>query len=82
MQNQPSGMWGEEMSTRKHRPITMRICSSDREVQQEIETFLTALSSYPDRFARNPCLSFEQHLFSLAATKPANHEARRQANAD
>jgi|1185.fasta_scaffold466832_1 hypothetical protein len=35
------------------------------EVQQEIETFLGALSSYPERFARNPYLTFEQHLFSV-----------------
>lgn len=48
----------------------------EREVQQEIETFLTALSSYPDRFARNPCISFEQHLFSLAAAKSGGQGPR------
>jgi len=38
-----------------------------REVQREIENFLRALNSYPDRFALNPGISFEQHLFSIAS---------------
>jgi len=37
------------------------------EVRQEIDTFLRAVNSYPERFAREPYLSFEQHLFSMAA---------------
>ncbi len=41
--------------------------ASEPEVQQEIDTFLAALNSYPERFARNPYLSFEQHLFSVVA---------------
>ena len=53
----------------------------EQEVQQEIETFLTALSSYPDRFARNPCLSFEQHLFSLAVAKAGSHGSDRTPDA-
>ncbi|MBZ5719063.1 MAG: hypothetical protein LAO03_01660 [Acidobacteriia bacterium] len=40
----------------------------ERQVQQEIETFLNALSSYPERFARDPYVSFEQHLFSIVAS--------------
>ena len=39
----------------------------DREVRQEIENFLNALSSYPDRFARDPYVSFEEHLFIVSA---------------
>jgi hypothetical protein len=39
----------------------------EREVQREIENFMRALTSYPDRFARDPYLSFEQHLFRIAA---------------
>ncbi|MBZ5598581.1 MAG: hypothetical protein LAN83_09680 [Acidobacteriia bacterium] len=74
------------MKIRKHRPITVGIASTERErqreVQQEIETFLTALSSYPDRFARNPCVSFEQHLFSLAAAKVVSGEHRREPGAE
>ncbi|HZQ23916.1 MAG TPA: hypothetical protein VFA89_14080 [Terriglobales bacterium] len=39
----------------------------DREpqVNQEIEDFLAALSSYPERVAKEPQISFEEHLFSV-----------------
>ena len=40
----------------------------EQQVQEEIETFLNALSSYPARFARDPYVSFEQHLFSIVAS--------------
>jgi hypothetical protein len=40
----------------------------EREVEQEIETFLAALESYPERAVRDPYLSFEQYLFSVVAT--------------
>lgn len=40
-------------------------------VQLEIDRFLRAVSSYPDRFAREPHLSFQQHFSSLAtAARP------------
>jgi hypothetical protein len=57
------------MKTSKHRSATLGTANArrEREVRREIETFFEALSSYPDRFARNPYLSFEQHLFSIAA---------------
>jgi hypothetical protein len=57
------------MKTSKHRSATVGAADArrEREVRREIETFFRALSSYPDRFARNPYVSFEQHLFSVAA---------------
>ena len=47
-------------------------------VQKEIDTFLNALDSYPERFARNPYLSFEQHLFSVVTMNGflAHHEGK------
>jgi hypothetical protein len=56
------------MISKQYHPITLGVSDAERgrEVQQEIEHFLKALDSYPDRFAREPHLSFEQHLFSLA----------------
>ncbi len=51
-----------------------------REVQREIKNFVNALSSYPDRFARNPYLSFEQHLFSVAAESGSLRIGRRRAS--
>ena len=46
--------------------ITMPSAAGRQEVQREIEMFLRALDSYPDHFAQDPCLSFQQHLFSLS----------------
>ena len=39
---------------------------TENEAQREIENFLQAVRSYPDRFAREPYLSFQQHLCSIA----------------
>jgi hypothetical protein len=39
--------------------------SWNEQVRIEIQTFLQALNSYPDRFARNPGISFEEHCSSL-----------------
>jgi hypothetical protein len=57
------------MVIREHRPATVGLSDAtrDREVRQEIENFLNALSSYPDRFARDPYVSFEEHLFIVTA---------------
>jgi uncharacterized protein YciW len=57
----------EEMKTSKHRRITPSSSSAERDARREIEHFQRAISSYADRFAREPHLSFEQHLFRLAA---------------
>ena len=37
----------------------------EQEVRREIEDFLAALSSYPERVAKDPTVSFEQHLYSV-----------------
>ena len=57
------------MVIREDRPATAGLSDAarDREVRQEIENFLNALSSYPDRFARDPFVSFEEHLFIVTA---------------
>jgi hypothetical protein len=57
------------MMIREDRPATTGLSDAarDREVRQEIENFLNALSSYPDRFARDPYVSFEEHLFIVSA---------------
>jgi len=43
----------------------------DEEAQREIQSFLQAIRTYPDRFAQEPHLSFEQHFFRVAAEQPA-----------
>jgi hypothetical protein len=39
--------------------------SGNDKVRIEIQTFLQALNSYPDRFKRNPGITFEEHCSSL-----------------
>jgi hypothetical protein len=58
------------MKTSKHRRITPSSSSAafERDARREIEHFKHAINSYADRFAREPHLSFEQHLYRLAAT--------------
>jgi hypothetical protein len=70
------------MKTRKQSTQTAHAwdAARQRDVQQEIDNFLRALSSYPDRFAHKPHLSFQQHLSSIvSATHPhdANEDRRR-----
>jgi hypothetical protein len=43
--------------------------SADEQVRLEIQIFLTALQSYPDRAAKEPNITFEQHLYSLVAPR-------------
>ena len=50
-----------------------------RAVELEIENYLQALSSYPERFAQDPCVSFEQHFYSMTT---AGHTARRNSRPD
>lgn len=66
------------MTIKKYGPLTFGVADAARarEVQQEIDSFLLALRSYPDRFADDPCLSFEQYLFSIMSqpTRQAGEE--------
>ena len=39
----------------------------NQQVRVEIQSFLHALDSYPELFARNPNISFEQYLCSLVS---------------
>ena len=45
--------------------------SGNELVRAEMQTFLLALASYPDRFARDPRITFEEYRSSLAAAAPA-----------
>ena len=69
------------MKNRKRRPSISGLgrAARERDVQHEIKSFLRALVSYQDRFAQDPDLSFEQHLFQLvAANRMAGSEQRRR----
>ncbi len=45
------------------------------QAEQEIENFLKAINSYPERFAKDPQLSFEDHLFTITAQSEQVHFA-------
>jgi hypothetical protein len=63
------------MKTTKHHASGSPVSDAEREhdVQREIDSFLRAVSSYPDRFAREPYLSFQQHLSSIVTATHATH---------
>jgi hypothetical protein len=53
----------------------------NKQVEEEIRNFLRALDSYPARVAKEPRLSFQQHLcsiFARGADSPRDQRARRQ----
>jgi hypothetical protein len=50
--------------------------SGNEQVRREIQSFLHALKSYPDRFAKEPHVTFEQHHGGLA--RAASEVSRRR----
>jgi hypothetical protein len=60
------------MKMKRHHATDLRVSDPEREneVQREIDGFLRAVNSYPDRFAREPYLSFEQHLSNVVTAEP------------
>jgi len=64
------------MKTKKYHATDLSVADATREpgAQQEIDSFLRAMRSYPDRFAREPYLSFQQHLSSIVT---ATHQSAR-----
>lgn len=42
--------------------------SDNEQVRVEIQSFLLALDSYPDRFSADPDITFEEHRSSLVTT--------------
>jgi len=66
-------------SKRRPSPSGLSRAAKERDARHEIKSFLSALVSYPDRFAVEPGVSFEQHLFQLvAANQLAGNEQRRR----
>jgi hypothetical protein len=70
------------MKGKTHRAGDAAGATSHRQsdTQREIRNFMRALNSYPypERFADNPYLSFEQHLFRVASTSHMAGEGSRQ----
>ncbi len=64
-------------SKRNRRATRPYSTSGEREARHEIRTFLSALASYADRFACDPHLSFEQHLFRIVSANPRESDGVR-----
>lgn len=54
--------------------------SANAQVRQEMQAFLKALESYPERVARDPELTFEQHHISLMRPLRAYRARRSRAH--
>jgi hypothetical protein len=76
-QTQPSQTQPSQTQSNQPRPTIAS--SRSMQVQREIQNFLQALDSYPARVAREPRLSFHQHLCSVFA---AARDHRRDSRAD
>jgi hypothetical protein len=49
-----------------------------KQVRQEIQNFLQAVDSYPARVAKEPRISFHQHLCSVFAAARDDNRPRRR----
>jgi hypothetical protein len=56
-------------------PRLAQVQGAKREVQEEIQNFLRAVDSYPACVAKEPRISFQQHLCSIFAVR--NNEGGR-----
>ena len=61
------------MANKRYGSITVGFSDPTAEVdaQREINNFLLALHSYPERFADDPGLTFEEYLFSIMVSEQA-----------
>jgi hypothetical protein len=71
-------LWG--MMVRNNNTVeTIGTCLAEVKMQyraeQEVQNFLKAIHSYPERFAQDPKLSFEDHLFTITAQGEQPHFA-------
>jgi len=53
-----------------------RRLQENEQVRREIRSFLRALHSYPERFARDPDITFEEYRSSLLTLAPAEPRHR------
>jgi hypothetical protein len=60
----------------KMRELANKRRLGNEDVRKEIACFLRALHSYPERFAQNPSLSFEEHRSALVRTGKPEHRRR------
>jgi hypothetical protein len=61
------------MTNKRYGSITVGFSNpaAQADAQREINNFLLALHSYPERFADDPGLTFEEYLFSIMVSEEA-----------
>ena len=79
-----TGCWDHSVRRMKRQKSSRRSdrVSGNEEAHQEIQNFLKALDSYPERFARNPGVSFAEHHRALAPVKRSGFGRARQNGRD
>jgi len=70
---------GSEMKSQRRqvRGVGDKRMSGNEQVRREIQSFLQALHSYPERFSQDPGITFEEHrssLIALVPTEPRRHD--------
>jgi len=70
------------MKARVSRIRSIGKVQTNETVRAEMQAFLAALASYPDRFAANPSISFEQHWGSLMMPLPSASAEGPQSRAE
>jgi hypothetical protein len=58
------GVWGVKNLILVGKRVEAQVWNNEQ-VLQEMQAFLRALESYPDRFASDPTITFEQHRSNL-----------------
>lgn len=66
----------EMKSKRRQVRVGDQRLSGNEQVRREIQSFLRALHSYPERFARDPDITFEEHRSSLLVVIQTDHRRR------
>lgn len=57
----------EMKSQRRQVRVGDKRLSGNEQVRREMQSFLRALHSYPERFSKDPGITFEEHRSSLVA---------------
>ena len=78
-----AGIWDVEMRLKKQRHAQSRedVLECNRLASEEFQKFIRAIESYPERFAKEPGITFRRHLSSLFSTsRKDNHADTRRSD--
>jgi len=57
-------------------PLSAKVQMAKRKVEEEIQNFLEAVDSYPACVAKEPGISFQQHLSNIFAARKGEYNRR------